>query len=81
MVKPTRKPKMWAILFFYVFGVPFIAYGPYRWATNTPAELQEWSTGRGIALPGWGWITLSFVVGLTMLAFASWALRWRRRWN
>jgi len=81
MPKPTRKPALWAVIAFYVAGVLSIAYSSYRWAMSGPDDFVEWSSGRGIPLPGWGWIVLGYVVGLATLAFATYAERWRRRWE
>jgi len=81
MPKPTRKPALWAVIAFYVAGVLSIAYSSYRWATSGPNDFVEWSSGRGIALPGWGWIALGYVVGLALRALAAYAGRWRRRWT
>jgi len=81
MPKPTRKPAGWAVIAFYVAGVAFIAYSSYRWATSGPDDFTEWSSGRSVALPGWGWIALGYGLGLAMLAFATYAERWRRRWR
>jgi hypothetical protein len=81
MPKPTRKPALWAVIAFYVAGVLSIVYSSYRWAMSGPDDFVQWSSGRGIPLPGWGWIALGYVVGLAMLAFATYAERWRRRWE
>ena len=81
MPKPTRKPAGWAVIAFYAAGVAFIAYSSYRWATSGPDGVAEWSSGRIIALPGWGWIALGYGLGLAMLAFATRAECWRRRWK
>ena len=81
MVTPTRKPALWAIVASYVAGAAFIFYNTVDWATSTPSDLAEWSSGRSIALPGWLWITLGYILGVTMLVTATWAVRWRRRWK
>ncbi|PSL37325.1 hypothetical protein CLV49_0932 [Labedella gwakjiensis] len=78
MATPSRRSRLWAIVFFVALGVAFIAYSSYRWATSDAADLESWSTGRGISLPGWGWIVLGYVCGLALLVFVAWATRWRR---
>jgi len=81
MVTPTRKPALWAIIGVYIAGALFLLYNSYDLVTSTPDELLEWSPGRSIALPGWLWITLGYILGVTMLVTATWAARWRRRWK
>jgi hypothetical protein len=81
MVTPTRKPPAWAIVLFVVGGAALIVSSSYRWATSTAAELNEWSSGRVLVLPEWGWIALGYVCGVLALGVAVWAARRRRRWQ
>ncbi|WP_150307478.1 hypothetical protein [Planctomonas psychrotolerans] len=80
MMRPTRKAPIWAIAMFIVMGTVAVSWGVVQLCISTPAELQTWSYGRGLPLPLWGWITLSIVIGVWMLAMAGWSAYWRRRW-
>jgi len=79
MVQPTRKPPLWAIAFFALAGAATLTFGIIGFATDNPAELSEWSTGRALSLPGWAWNTLNLILGVFFLSFTVWAYRWRRR--
>jgi len=78
-LKPTRRPADWAIIAFYIVGLLLVAYSSHQWVTSSSDDLNDWTSGRTIALPGWLWIALGYVLGIAVLGFASWAERWRRR--
>ncbi|MEV8136848.1 hypothetical protein [Microbacterium aurantiacum] len=80
MPKPSRKPAKWAVIAFAMLGIALLIYASLVFVTQTPAELGEVSTGRGVSLPQWGWALLSIVLGVMALVFAFWAGRWRKRW-
>ena len=80
MPKPSRKPARWAVIAFGVLGIALLIYAAVVFVTQTPAELGEGSTGRGISWPRWGWALLSIILGVVALVFALWAGLWRKRW-
>jgi hypothetical protein len=81
MIRTSRKPKLWAILLLFALGALSIALSAYTWASSSPEELQEWSPGRGLFLPGWAWIVVGCASGLTLMVASLWAERRRRHWS
>lgn len=80
MSRPAKKPALWAVVALIVLATFALTTGILQFATSTPAELQQMSTGRSLKLPGWGWASLGIALGVSLFAYAAWSLYWRRRW-